>query len=74
MKKILKVNDFPQGKGYVPGVRVAGDYLKDLGFTKNEPVRMTAKRNIIILTNDNVIDPHFIDLFIHMIEPKTVNQ
>jgi hypothetical protein len=71
MKKFLKVNDFPQGKEYVPGVRVAGKYLKSLGFVKDAPVTMTAQNNVIVLTSDNAIDPKMIDLFIYLISPNT---
>jgi hypothetical protein len=37
----VRVTNFPQGKSYVPGVRVAGKYLLNLGFKIGDEVLIT---------------------------------
>ena len=47
--KDLKVTQFPQGKEYVPGVRIAGKWLKNCGFNYNDTVRVTMSKGVIQL-------------------------
>lgn len=39
--RTVRVVATPQGKGYVPGVRLAGQYLKNLGFNMGDTVVIT---------------------------------
>lgn len=39
--RTVRVVATPQGKGYVPGVRLAGQYLKNLGFSLGDLVEIT---------------------------------
>lgn len=39
--RTVRVVATPQGKGYVPGVRLAGHYLKNLGFKLGDTVVIT---------------------------------
>ena len=49
MEKILKVSNFPQGKFYVPGVRIAGQYLQDYNFKLNDSVIVKYKKNRVTI-------------------------
>lgn len=48
--KILKVSNQPQGSGYVPGVKLCGQMMKENGFDLGERVRVEAQKDLIILT------------------------
>jgi hypothetical protein len=48
--KELKVTKFPQGKEYVPGIRIAGKWLKNCGFNYHDTVRITMSNGVIQLT------------------------
>ena len=39
--RTVRVVATPQGKSYVPGVRLAGQYLKNLGFNLGDLVEIT---------------------------------
>ncbi|MEI7594495.1 MAG: hypothetical protein WCK02_02020 [Bacteroidota bacterium] len=47
IEKVLKVCNTPQGKKYVPSVRIAGDYLSKFNFKIDD--------NVIIKVEDNII-------------------
>ena len=49
MEKILKVCGVPQGSGYVPGVRIAGNYLNDLNFSRDDHVIVDCQKNRITI-------------------------
>jgi hypothetical protein len=49
MEKILKVCNYPQGKGYVPGLRIAGNYLKEINFSVNDHVIINYRKNRITI-------------------------
>jgi len=48
-KKVLKVSNFPQGNKYVPGIRIAGKYLKNLGFSFRDEVIITCEQGQITI-------------------------
>jgi hypothetical protein len=50
MKKLLKVCNLPQGRGYVPGINLKGLYLKEFGFYPGEFVNMDVNENQIVIT------------------------
>jgi hypothetical protein len=43
--KILGVTPFPQGKKQVPGFRIAGKWLKNLGFNYGDYARIQIQEN-----------------------------
>jgi len=49
IQKVLKVFRFPQGKKYVPAVRIAGDYLEKFNFNPNDNVIITVETNRITI-------------------------
>ena len=49
MEKILKVCKAPQGKKYVPAVRIAGDYLEKYNYNVNDNVIVTVENEIITI-------------------------
>ncbi len=49
IEKQLKVTRQPQGKKYVPGFRLAGNYMESLGFKEGDHVDMVANQDVIIL-------------------------
>ena len=58
MEKVLKVSKMPQGKKYVPSVRIAGDYLEKFNFKFNDNVIVTFKKDKIIIEkakNDDLL-------------------
>lgn len=50
MEKVLKVCKVPQGSSYVPGVRIAGEYLTGLNFNLGDNVIIKATKNKIVIT------------------------
>lgn len=53
MEKILKVCNISQGRGYVPGVRIAGKYLNDFNFSVDDFVFLDCKKNKIVIKKAN---------------------
>lgn len=49
IEKQLKVTRQPQGKGYVPGFRIAGEYVERLGFKEGDFVDVVAENELIII-------------------------
>ena len=49
MEKILKVCNAPQGGGYVPSVRIAGNYLNDVNFSVDDFVIINLRKNCITI-------------------------
>jgi hypothetical protein len=49
MQKVVKVNNVPQGKGYVPGIRIAGVQLGLFGFQVNDMVLIEYKQKKITI-------------------------
>lgn len=45
----------PQGKGYVPSVRIAGEYLKGLNFNVKDEVTIFTGSDVIIITKQDVL-------------------
>jgi hypothetical protein len=45
-----KVHATPQGSGYVPGIRIAGKWLIELGFTTGTEVSVNFNQNQITIT------------------------
>ncbi len=43
----LKVVSFPQGKGRVPSIRIAGQWLSEFGFVVGDTVILTASQDKI---------------------------
>jgi hypothetical protein len=52
----LKVVQFPQNDNYVPGIRVAGRWLAELGFPYGTEVQLTASEGRIIIERKGVRD------------------
>lgn len=52
MDKIIKVCQVPQGKTYVPGIRIAGKYLLDFNFNINDPVKVICLPDQIIIKKE----------------------
>lgn len=50
VEKTLKVSSFPQKDEYVPSVRVAGKWLKALGFALGDEVVLVATKGRILIT------------------------
>lgn len=48
--KEATVHKVPQGKEYVPGIRVAGKYLSKLNYQYGDKVKLTVTENQIIIT------------------------
>jgi hypothetical protein len=46
-RKELQVINVPQGKGYVPGIRLAGEWLQNLGFNRFDRVVITCAEGMI---------------------------
>jgi len=49
IEKQLKVTRQPQGKGYVSGFKIAGDYIEKLGFKEGDFVDVVAENDLIII-------------------------
>ena len=49
IEKQLKITRQPQGKTYVPGFRVAGQYVEKLGLKEGDFVDMVADNGLIII-------------------------
>ena len=49
MEKVLKVCKAPQGKKYVPSVRIAGDYLEKFNFNLDDNVIVKIENNKITI-------------------------
>jgi len=49
LTKQLKVSRQPQGSGYVPGFKLAGQYIETLGFKEGDFVDMVAENDLIII-------------------------
>ena len=47
--KDLKVFAFPQNNGYVPSIRVAGKWLKNVGFNYGDKVLLIATEGEIVI-------------------------
>jgi hypothetical protein len=45
----------PQGKQYVPGVRIAGKYLTELNFNINDEVQILTAPECIVITKVDVL-------------------
>jgi hypothetical protein len=56
MKKCLKICDLPQGGGYVPGINLKGNYLKEFGFTVGDFVDVCILENQIVITKTDATD------------------
>jgi hypothetical protein len=52
MLRKLKVSEFPQGKIYVPGIRLAGKYLQQFNFNKNDNVLIEIETDKIVIKKD----------------------
>ena len=50
--KRLRVHEFPQGKGYVPAIRVAGNWLKEAGFELGDAVILEASPKRIAIKRE----------------------
>lgn len=53
MTKELSVVNTPQGKNYVPSIRVAGKWLIEAGFNLGDKIQMKVENGSIIITNQN---------------------
>lgn len=49
MLRQLTVVQFPQGKNYVPGIRLAGKYLEQFNFKRNDKVIIEIEADIITI-------------------------
>lgn len=52
MLRKLKVVQFPQGKNYVPGIRLAGKYLEQFNFKTNDKVLIEIAPDMIVIKKD----------------------
>ena len=55
-EKKLKVVRFPQHNDYVPGVRIAGNWLKDAGFNYGDRVVLVAEDGKITIEREEKRD------------------
>ncbi len=62
IEKQLKVSRQPQGKTYVPGFRLAGQYMHNLGFREGDHVDMVADNEVIIIRKQCANSPKLSDL------------
>lgn len=49
-EKNLTVAKVPQGKEYVPGIRVAGKYLNEFNYQYGDKVKLTVSENKIVIS------------------------
>lgn len=52
MDRLIKVTQYPQGKNYVPFIRIAGKYLEQFNFNINDPVKIICLPDQIIIKKD----------------------
>ena len=62
IEKQLKVTRQPQGKKYVPGFKLAGQYMDILGFKEGDHVDMVANKEVIIIKKQNASSPNLADM------------
>lgn len=52
MDRLIKVTQCPQGKNYVPFIRIAGKYLEQFNFNINDPVKVICLPDQIIIKKE----------------------
>lgn len=57
VEKQLKVTQQPQGKKYVPGFKLAGQYMDHLGYKAGDFVDIVAENDIIIIKKQSAQHP-----------------
>ena len=45
----MKITNIPQGKSYVPGVKIAGLYLQNFNFNINDTVIVNCQKNKVVI-------------------------
>ena len=45
----MKITNIPQGKSYVPGVKIAGQYLQNFNFNINDTVIVNCQKNKVVI-------------------------
>ncbi|TLX73704.1 hypothetical protein E9993_14700 [Labilibacter sediminis] len=62
IEKQLKVTRQPQGKKYVPGFRLAGQYMDNLGYKEGDFVDVVAAKDIIIIKKQSAQNTSLTDM------------
>ena len=62
IEKQLKITRQPQGKKYVPGFRLAGQYMDNLGFKEGDFVDIVADKEVIIIKKQSAEAPPLADM------------